>query len=358
VQTTLQHALQELHRPASATKKSTDLRALVDGVPSSMPPGTRSDERARALWRLIREELELIELPDEKIAVRAALHLDPTNHEPSIDTRLAHARDRGDFGVQRSGKHHGYDALRRWWGEGVRQLGERVHERLDYLHNHPHEWQQYFSTADEPTFRKPSRGAQPVFVELFVTTVFMKGRFVRRRITERLITAREDDVRFYTARALPELEDASISVPVQALWGCEAEQVPSAPGEPILTRLHFPAPLLRGQRHYFASEAFARDVDTERHAIDVEVDHHGIAPGRRLHDSLPISGLTIRIIFDKEDLPEALWWYADMTEREKRTRPGTGDNRWITLSPHGHAVHTFSEACQPLARYGVSIAWK
>ncbi len=358
VQTTLQHALQELHRPRNKARKSEDLRALVDGVPSSMPPRTRSDERARALWRLIQEELELIELPDERTALRAALHLDPANREPSIDARLAHARDRGDFGVQRSGKHHGYDALRRWWGDGVRQLGERVHERLDYLHNHPHEWGQYFEEAREPAFRKPSPGAQPVFAELFVTTVFMKGRFVHRRITERLITAREDDVRFYTARALPELDDASVSVPVRALWGCEARRVPSTRGEPILTRLYFPAPLNRGQRHFFSSEAFVQDVKTERRAIDVEVDHHGIAPGRRLHDSLPVSGLTIRIIFDKAELPEALWWYADVAEREKYTRPAAGDDRWITVSPHGHAEHTFTEACQPLAHYGVSIAWK
>lgn len=335
---------------------SADLRELVNGVPSSMPSGTRTDERANALWRLIQSELALIELPDERAAVRAALHLDPTNRAASIDARLAFARDRGDFGYQRSGKHHGYDALRRWWGEGVRQLGERIHERLDYLHDHPHDWQEYFS--DGAQFRRPSLGAQPVFAELFVTTVFMKGRFVQRRITERLITAREDDVRFYTARALPELEDASISVPVRALWGCKAERMPTPPGEPILTRLWFPQPLRRGERHFFASEAIARDVDTERRAINVEVDHHGIAPGRRLHDSMPISGLTIRIIFDEEELPAAVWWYAEATERERYSRASAErDNRWLKVSPHGHAEHTFAQACQPGAHYGLSIAW-
>lgn len=357
VHTTLQHAFQELHRTPSATKKAADLRALVEGVPSSMPPGTRTDERARALWRLIQDEVNLIELPDERIALKAALHLDATNRDPSIDKRLVHTRDRGDFGRQRSGKHHGYDALRRWWGDGVRQLGERVHERLDYLHNHPHDWHQYFSDSTEPKFRRPSRGAQPVFAELFVTTVFMRGRFVNRRITERLVTAKEDNVAFYTARALPEMDDAASSVPVKALWGCEAKRVPSARGEPVLTRLYFPTALRRGQRHYFSSEAVAGNIATERHAIDVEVDHHGIAPGVRLHDSMPISGLTIRIIFDKTELPDALWWYADVTDREKSTRPEPDDNRWLTVSPHGHAEHTFIEACQPLAHYGVSIAW-
>lgn len=330
---------------------SKDLRDLLNDVPSSMPPGTRTDERAKALWRLIQSELELIELPDERTAVRAALHLDDTNRKSSIDARLIFARDRGDFG-----RHHGYDTLRRWWGEGVRRLGEKVHERLDYLHDHPREWDQYLTNG--PRFRRPSPGAQPVFAELFVTTVFMKGRYVQRRITERLITAREDDVRYYTARALPEMEDASGSVPVRALWGCRAEQLPSEPGEPILTRLWFPRPLKRGERHFFASEAIAGSVESPRRAINVEVDHYGIAPGVRLHDSMPVSGLTIRIIFDEKDLPEAVWHYSNMSERERYQRPvAEGDDRWLKVSSLGHAEHTFVEACQPLANHGVSIAW-
>jgi hypothetical protein len=328
----------------------------VDGVPSSMPSGTRTEERANALWRLVQRELALIELPDERTALRAALHLDPANRAPSIDARLAFARDRGDFGYQRSGKHHGYDALRRWWSDGVRELGERIHERLDYLHNHPRDWHEYFTNG--PQFRRPSPGAQPVFAELFVTTVFMRGRFVGRRITERLITAREDDVRHYTARALPEMDDASASVPVRALWGCRAERLPSAPGEPILTRLWFPHPLNRGDRHFFASEAIAGNLDSERRAINVEVDHYGIAPGVRLHDNMPISGLTIRIVFDEAALPEAVWHYSNMSERERYVRPvAEGDDRWLKVSPLGQAEHTFAEACQPLANYGVSIAW-
>ncbi len=322
-----------------------------------MPPGTRTDQRAAALWRLIRGELDLIELPDERLALKAALHLDPTNREPSIDRRLAFARDRGDFGVQRSGKHHGYDALRRWWGDGVRRLGEKVHERLDYLHNHPADWREYFTDVAQPRFRQPSRGAQPVFAELFVTTVFMKGRFVQRRITERLITAREDGVEFYTARALPEGFDATTAVPVRAIWGCRAERVASAPGEPILTRLWFPA-LRRGDRHYFSSEAMAGNaVNTARRAINVEIDHHGIAPGQRLHGVMPVRGLTIRIRFDEEDLPESCWWYADVTERERYERPGAGDDRWLSMTSRGFAEHTFTEPCQPLAHYGVAIGW-
>lgn len=358
VHTTLQHALQDLHKPPGITRKAVDLRALVDGVPLSMPPGTGTDDRAQALWRLIRGELELIELPDERAALRAALHLDAANRESSIDGRLVFARDRGDFGRQRSGKHHGYDALRRWWGDGVRQLGERVHERLDYLHHHPGAWRQYFPDITEPKFRKPSRGAQPVFVELFVTTVFMRGRFVHRRITERLITAQEDGVAFYAARALPENANETVGVPVRAIWGCRAERVPSSPGKPILTLLRFPAALQRGQRHYFSSEAMAGDLaKTERLAINVEIDHHGIAAGKRLHGAMPTSGLTIRVRFDEDDLPDACWWYADVAERERYERPGPGDDRCLTISSQGMVEHTFTEPCQPLANYGVSFGW-
>jgi hypothetical protein len=358
VLTTLQQALHELHKPPHNRKDSAALRALVDGVPSAMRSSTGSAERAKALWRLIMSELERIGSPEERVALRAALHLDPTNREPSIDSRLKFARERGDFSPHRSGRSPGYDALRRWWGDGVRRLGERIDERIGFLQDEPHRWREYLPEAVEPTFRRPSRGAQPVFVECFVTTVFMRGRFVHRRITERLITAQEDGVAFYTARALPENTDETVSVPVRAIWGCRAERLPSSPGKPILTRLHFPVALQRGQRHYFSSEAMAGDLATsERLAINVEIDHHGIAPGKRLHDTVPVSGLTIRVKFDEDDVPEACWWYAEVTERERYERPGPGDDHWLAISPQGMVEHTFSEPCQPLANYGVAFSW-
>lgn len=357
VLTTLQHALQDLHKPPGNGKDSAALRALVDGVPLAMRSSTGAEERAKALWHLIKSELERIESPEERTALRAALHLDPTNREPSIDARLKFAKERDDFGPQRSGRPPGYDALRRWWGDGVRRLGERIDERLGYLRDEPHRWREYLDTA-EPRFRKPSRGAQPVFVDCFVTTVFMQGRFVHRRITERLITAQEDGVAFYTARALPENTDETVSVPVRAIWGCRAERLPSSPGKPILTRLHFPVALQRGQRHYFSSEAMAGDLArSDRLAINVEIDHHGIAPGKRLHDAVPISGLTIRVRFDENDVPEACWWYAEVTERERYDRPDPGDDRWLAISPQGMVEHTFAGPCQPLANYGISFGW-
>lgn len=297
-----------------------------------------------------------MEPPDVRAALTAALHLDPANLEASIDKRLVFARDRGDFGVQPTGRKPGYDALRHWWGEGVRRLGHALDERLDSLRQHPDHWHQYLAGRDETPFRKPFEGAQPVFVELLITTVFMKGRSVRRRITERLVTAQEDNVRCYTAWALPESTDAPKAVPTTALWGCRAEPVSSGPDEPLFTRLWFPTPLRRGQRHFFSSEVFPGNVGPRR-AIDVEVDHYGIAPGGRAHDSIPVSGLTIRISFDLNDLPDAVWWYSDVAERDRYVRPSAGDNRWLEMTSLGHVEHTFAQACQPRAHYGLSISW-
>lgn len=349
----------DVRRTATPTKKAADLHAFVDGMDATFPPDISAEGRGKAAWSLIRYLVEHIEPVDIRAALAAALHLDPTNREASIDKRLAFARDRGDFGVQASGKKPGYDALRHWWGDGARRLGHAVDEQLSHLREHPEQWREYLVEVDEPRYRTPFRGAQPVFAELFVTTVFMKRRSVRRRITERLVTAQEDCVRYYTAWALPEALDASTSVPVNALWGCRAERMSSLPGEPILTRLWFPEPLRRGQRHFFASEALVGNIvkGTERRAINVEVDHHGIAPGRRVHDAVPVGGLTIRVRFDLDDLPDAVWWYADVAERERYQRPVTGDVRWLEVTSQGEVEHTFTEPCQPRASYGLAFAW-
>lgn len=355
VEATLQHAFQELHRPTNSSKKSAELRALVDGATAAMPGGKMSDQRAKALWRMIQDEVRHVAVGDERTALTAALYLDPTNRTPSIDKRLVFARDRGDFGTQPSGKPHGYDAVRHWWGAGVRLLGHAVEERLDYLGDHPGEWLVYFNDIEQPIYRSPSPGAQPIFADLFITTVFMRRRFVHRRITERVITAQRDDVEHYTARALPESDDASTAIPVQPIFGCTAKRVPSSRGEPILTRLCFPAPLARGQQHYFSSEALVGDITgSPRLAINVEIDHHGIAPGRRLN-SIPVSGLTIRVRFDENDLPDTCWWYADVTERERYIPPDHGDDRWLAMTSQGTVEHTFTAPCQPLANYGVSF---
>lgn len=207
-------------------------------------------------------------------------------------------------------------------------------------------------------YRRPALGAQPVFLELFVTTVFMKKRTVYRRITERVVTAQADNVEGYLARALAGTTPETMAdLPVRALWGCRAEPLPGPPrGGAILTRLRFPSPLRRGQKHYFSSEAVNESLTGERLWVNVEVDHHGIAPGQLLHGCVPISGLTIRIRFDGDHVPEAAWWYAEANERLREERPPDGDKRLLRIVENS-VEHTFSQKCQPRENYGVSFWW-
>lgn len=262
-----------------------------------------------------------------------------------------------------------------WKRALTEKLVPALEEQLDVLATDEARWQRYveiarrteasiaqeITTASEPPdptagYRRPSKGAQPVFLDLFVTTVFMRGRTVYRRITERLVTARADNVEGYMARALAGSRESDLTdIPVRALWGCRAETlIPSHPGEPVLTKLWFLAPLQRGEKHYFSSEAVNEKLTEERLGVNVEVDHHGIAPGQLLHGQIPISGLTIRVRFD--DVPEIVWWYAEQTERERREPPPDGDPRLLMIVD-GAVEHTFTEKCHPRENYGVSFMW-
>ena len=72
---------------------------------------------------------------------------------------------------------------------------------------------------------------------------------------------------------------------------------------------------------------------------------------------LPVSGLTIRVRFDDGHLPDAVWWYAELNERERYDRPPPGDRRLLTIT--GNDVqHTFNEqVCQPRESYGLAFGW-
>lgn len=215
------------------------------------------------------------------------------------------------------------------------------------------------TTAARPVVgcRQPSEGAQPLFMQLFVTTVFMRRRTVYRRITERLVVAQEDDVDGYTATALVGAATDTANLPVRALWGCRAAPVPMAHADDMrLTRLVFPSPLRRGEKHLFSSEAIDERIEERRRWVNVEIDHHGIATGRILDGGLPVSGLTIRIRFDEDYLPEACWWSAERTERQRAERPSLGDPRLLAVSG-GALHHTFAQPCHPRDSYGIFLSW-
>jgi hypothetical protein len=370
----LEHAID---RPQSATGAA--LAPLM--APTAVLEGWTAAERAHALWQVIRKgvrdpDVGPTVLSRRRRAMQAAFRLpDPDIHEPwgsSLTERFKQLKSLTEV----FGRPTSTQPMEMAWKRGVRALATYLEQRFGELRS-ASDWGDYRPSIhiiaergasfddlldDEANLRRPSHGAQPIFVDLFVTTVFMKGRAVSRRITERLVTAQVDGVEYYTARgfAAPRTDRRRSYVPVRALWGCRADFIePSRPGLPAVTRLWFPQPLRRGQKAHFASEALFDEYSTEdRHWIDVDIDHHGIAKGRLLYgDRLPIRGLTIRVRFDEANLPEAVWWYAELNERERYDRPPPGDHRLLTLV--GNDVqHTFTErVCQPRESYGLAFSW-
>jgi hypothetical protein len=207
----------------------------------------------------------------------------------------------------------------------------------------------------------PSKGSgyiQPVFISLMIVTVYMEGREVGRRVTERLVTARRDGVAYFAAKgSLGETSSASF-YPARALWGCEAEVVDSSHPHWPSTFLRFPQPLMRGQSAHFASEVIAVDDHEERWWVDVHVDHQGIAHGEIARDGLvPVQGLAIRIRFAADCIPEAVWWYAQMSEADRYVIPEDDDPRLLAVV--GRDVqYTFTESdCRPGQHYGLAFRW-
>jgi hypothetical protein len=305
---------------------------------------------------------------------------DPDIHEPwggSLHERFKQLRVLTDV-FQRPESTQPMEAA---WKRGVVALAEYLDERYRAL-NSPEAWADYYARRAqqrvgidsrsggwpdylgepidaESGFREPSPRAQPVFANLFVTTVFMRRRAVYRRITERLITAQRDDVRYYTARGFAGKAPRLTYVPVEALWGCTAEFVePSRPGVPAFTRLWFPAPLKAGEQAHFASEVIDERIEQERYWVDVDVDHHGIARGQVAYRGMvPVSGLTIRVRFDEGHLPEAVWWYAELNENERYDRPAEGDARLLQIAGRDVQFTFTDRPCQPRESYGLAFAW-
>ncbi len=260
--------------------------------------------------------------------------------------------------------------MQKAWADGLRDLVPALEGKLASLTEAGAGWTPYVEIARRveaeasgidvsktlPSgYRRPSAGAQPVFLELFVTTVFMRRRASYRRITDRLITAQEDGLDDYIARALA----GSTGNPpdVRALWGCRAEPKPAShPGQPALCRLVFPRTLQKGEKHYFSSEAIDENISAEREGVDVEIDHYGIAPGSLMDGHVPISGLTVRVRFDEGYLPISCWWHSEQTERERHTVPPDDSPRRIPIM--GNSIqYTFPEKCHPRETYGVSFLW-
>lgn len=332
-------------------------------------------ERAVAVWRVVQEGIESRSVSPtpssrKRHALCAAFRLPVDGIEEwgaSLTDRFKQLRELPIFGMPTSTQ-----PMEMAWKRGAERLADVLDERFATI-RHSADWEPYRaprnaaravaqSADDTGEFRKPSPGAQPLVADLFVTTVFMRGRSVHRRITERIVTAQVDGLGYYTAHgyAIVDKSHQHVDVPVRALWGCRAEPVrPTSGGQPPETRLRFPAPLRKGEKAHFASETVPSEiVADERHWLDVDIDHHGIPRGKTLYDGrLPTRGLTIRVVFDAGHVPEAAWWYAELTERERYDQPPGGDPHLLDIID-GEIRKTFTEqSCQPREHYGVAFRW-
>lgn len=356
--------------PTSASAAA--LKLLVDPT-ASLPDGT-PEMRALAVWGLLIDDINRTgssENARSRIALRAAFRLQrrpevPDPWRAKLGERFSQLKTVPAFGRPQT-----TTPMNKAWTEALTgRLVPSLRRRLDALGEDGSGWPEFVDLArstelelaadesvipDSAGYKHLSEGAQPLFADLFITTVFMRRRTAYRRITERLITAQAEGLESYTATALAGTTGSPPTV--RALWGCRAEHLTSArEGEPTTSRLVFPRALRRGEKHYFSSEAIDEHLTAEREGINVEIDHHGIAPGRRLHEHIPVSGLTIRVRFDEEHVPWGCWWHAEETVRERRIHPPPGSPRWLPIVGNS-TEHTFAGRCLPREVYGVSFLW-
>jgi hypothetical protein len=337
--------------------------------PTSMLQDWTPAERACALWRMIEEgivhpQVSPTTLSRRRRALQAAFRLP----DPDVaDEWGASLTDR--FKQLRAVSSVFNDAtstqpMEIAWKRGVERLAEHLEEVLGELRT-PDDWVRYRQLAPHGTrpagptiFRAPSEGAQKLVVNLQIMTVLMRGRVEERRIAERLITSRDDgELRYYTARAFNSRSvlQGRIYVPTRALWGCRAQHVDDD-GLPV-TQLWFPRPLRPGERAHFVSEAvYEASEDDKRGWANVEVDHYGIDAGELRDGVLPVRGLTIRVRFDRDYLPNAVWWYAELNELERYAEPPVGSPRRLDVVC-GDVVKTFMQPCQPRESYGIAYSW-
>lgn len=324
-------------------------------------------ERAHAVWKVIEEGVlhpRVTALPRRRRALQAAFRLPDEDIEEQWGASLTH-RFKQLSTLPVFGNATSTQPMEIAWKRGVEQLADHLHDRFRELRT-PEDWARYKPRRlDDPAhangdaiFRPPSEGAQKLVVNVLIMTVLMKGRGEHRRISERLITSRDDaGLKYYRAYAFSS-ESHHLHgrdyAGVRALWGCRAEDVYES-GMPV-TKLWFPRPLKTDEQAHFIAEAVhEHPKDDERGWANVDVDHYGIDPGA-LHNGLPVSGLTIRIRFESDHLPTSVWWYAEQNEWERYVAPPIGSPRRLPVIC-GEVVKTFYQPCQPRECYGIAYAW-
>ncbi|WIX89557.1 hypothetical protein [Amycolatopsis sp. DG1A-15b] len=361
----LRYAIEE---PAS--QSAVALRSLV--APSAMLSVETPESRAFAVWGLVADEIGKLGSAGDsrrRNTLMAAFRIPPapgeTTWKPTLDDRFKQLmRQRGVFGDPPPSTT---TPMHKAWRRAVGDLAGCLAGKLVSLDEQG--WRFYIDigravaevASDDRVgwkARAASKGAQPVFVERMVVTVVMHRKTVLSRITERDIIACEDGVDGYNVHALTGWTHEPEEIPVTALWACRLVASPGMhPGDPMRTRLRFRRPLRRDERYTFVSEALDAELDEQCTWINVDVDHHGIAPGVCAPDGRPVAGLTIQVTFDEKCVPEACWWYAEQTEYERRCRPSDGDPHLLPIED-GFVRHTFIDGCHPREHYGIAFRWQ
>ena len=344
-----------------ASESAAALGCLVRPTESMVtaPP----EMRALAVWGLILDEIDKIGSTDEsrrRNALTAAFRLGDVEWKSTLDDRFGQLRKLpGVFGEPSPSTT---TPMHKAWRRAVRdKLAPCLARNLETIEGEV--WRSYveiarasFSKPRTLVRRTPSDGAQPVFLERLLVAVEMRHRTAYRRLTVRNVVARDDGVDGYRAQALTGWTGELAAIPVKAIFGCRVETSPGVqPGDPVAVDLRFPKPLRKGERHEFISLACDDDLDEERLWINVDVDHHGIAPGVVDGDGKVTGGLSISITFD-DCVPEACWWYAEQTDYERLVRPPAGDRRLLEIQ-RGVVEHTFLEPCHPREKYGIAFRW-
>lgn len=346
---------------SSSSGSVTSLGCLVE--PTASLPAATPELRAWAVWGLIVDEIgklgSVVE-PREHFVLLAAFRLPPVpDGSASWASKLGDrfgqlAEVRGLFGER---KPLSNTPMNKAWAGALGMLCTAVASKLDRLDGEG--WLPYVDIGRSAVAgtlpgegssegcRVPSEGAQPVFVERMTVTVVMHRRTALRRLTERDVVARKDGLDGYDVHALTGWSGNLADIPVRALWNCRLVASPGAhAGDPVLARLRFRRKLQRDEHYSFMSEAVDGHLGEERKWINVDVDHHGVAP----------AGLTIRVNFDEQYLPEACWWYAEQLEVERLRRPPSGDPRLLDVGD-GFVQHTFEGCCHPREEYGIAFRW-
>ncbi|GAB3710747.1 hypothetical protein GCM10027598_16400 [Amycolatopsis oliviviridis] len=348
----------------AASESAAVLGCLVR--PAESMTTAPAEVRALAVWGLILDEIGKIGSTNEsrrRNALAAAFRLDgAVEWKSTLDDRFGQLRELpGVFGDPPPTTT---TPMHKAWRRAVSdKLSPCLAENLELLARDGEAWRPFVEIARSSLSaprasgsRTPSDGAQPVFLERLLVAVEMRRRTAHRRLTVRNVVAREDGVDGYRAWALTGWTDDLAPIPVKAIFGCHVETSPGAqPGDPLVVDLRFPKPLRKGERHEFISLACEDDPDEERYWINVDVDHHGIAPGKVDGEGKVTGGLSISITFD-DCVPEACWWYAEQTDYERLVRPPAGDPHLLEIR-RGVVEHTFLEPCHPREGYGIAFRW-